>query len=243
MSLVVQKYNIFSDSLAVPLNCLAYWRNEKLVPNELDMYEGIPKITSIRIRIFQNRFLNCEDYDNSGVKYQAQMAAVIITTATQQLKIGLHLFPIMRFKRTDLPSEITLYIKDKEKNKTPVKLPANMALNLLNYLNGGKPGLNFTCMQFVDYLNGFAYDPNDPACLDKYILCPPSETTQLSPGDTVVFINENHRAVHLAIYLTNRLFLWHCGPTCLRISSFDDIMTCYSTKGITIARPKGEEQI
>lgn len=230
------KLDIQANTTEVPVNIYPYWECEKSVPGDLDFYKGMT-ITGVCIRIFRDRFLDCENPSNN-VKYQVQQSCVILQASEYnkryQFKVGLHLFPVLRFKKTQMPEEMKLYLKDNNGNKITIDLPPNMMTNLLRYLNDGRPNHDFTCMQFADFLKGVYEDSPDTLDLEKYTLSP-CFREKLLPGDLVIFKDEDYNPLHAAIYLRDNLYLWHCSSICLRVSTYEDILTCYSAKSAQIA--------
>lgn len=218
---------------------LTYWEGDKLVPEDLAFYAKAT-ISAVCIKVFQSQFLELTSAA-TGVLYKAQTAYVHLKCVDQegesQIKVGLHLFPIMRFKKEFLPSKIDFYIKDENKHKHSVELPTKMAQNLLCYLNQGKPNLQFTCAQFADFLNGIYTGQLEEEWSSKYVLVP-FDRNLLKTGDVVLFNGENDKPLHVAIYLRDNLYLWHSGGVCLMVSTYENIILCYSAKSANIAHPK-----
>lgn len=221
---VGRKYDIYPRTLDVPRDLWPYWNEESQIPNDVQFYGGA-RIAAISIRIFRERIFTIENPKN-GMKYQIQEAAVKAKTSDCDLfKIGLHLFPLRRFNKEDFPTTVNVYIKNSQGKKQSVKLPAEMASKLAQYLNEGRPNTDFTCVQFVHFLNG-VYDEREPSALNKYImrLC---DEKNLSPGDSVLFLNK-FSPCHAAIYLTGGLYLWHSANRCLRVSSYEEMKRVFS---------------
>ena len=218
------KYDICSRTLNVPGGLERYCYEGLQIPGDVQFY-GDVKISAISIRIFRERVFTIENPKN-GMKYQIQEAAVKAKTSDCDLfKIGLHLFPLRRFNKQNFPKTVNVYIKNSKGKKQSVKLPAEIASRLAQYLNEGRPNPAFTCVQFVHFLNG-VYDEKEPSALNKYSMLP-CEEQDLSPGDSVLFLNK-FSPCHAAIYLTGGLYLWHSANRCLRVSSYEEMKRVFS---------------
>lgn len=230
---ILTKIDIQSNTGNVPVSLLPYW-DGKLVSRKVNYYYEMSTFTRIAIRIFRDRVIEFPELNCS-----VQQASVIIEGSgpgnVRKMKIGMHLFPILRFNKTQILPEMSIYLKDRNKIKLPVELPEIMSKNLLRYLNEGKPYLEFNGMAFVNYLCGI--HDNSHRGLARYHLSP-CDRKELQSGDIVVFQTESSLAASVAVYLRDNLFLWHSGSTSLRVSSYEDIVKHFSATSVMTARKK-----
>lgn len=214
--------DIYSTDCGVDLNLAGYW-NGLPVPAELDFYEDIAQITDVEIEINQKIQLCCTA-NETGAKFQVTNTAVILKTANEILKIGLHLFPIMRVKRP-LP-DARIYLLDGHGERKSLPFAQDILKRLSKYLEAGKPDPNFCCYDFVDHLNGL---PHDSPITYKFS---PFDPNEIRPGESIVLHDANQTVVHAAFYIGEGLYLWHQGNTCLRISTLQEMENAYSSKGV-----------
>lgn len=229
MSAVRVKYDVFPKTAVIPAELGPYWTDKLVLSEGTDFYKR-GKIIQVSLKVFQDRHLELT-YPHGEMTYTTHVSYVkIITACGRQFKVGLHLFPLLKFGRKELPSQMVIYAKNADEEKVALELPASVTVKFLQYLNQGRPNLRFTCAQFADFING-VYNEKNNAFLYKYdlVACDPDN---LSPGDTVLFKDEKNEPIHVAIYLGRDIFLWHSSNRCLRVSSFLQIMTCYSARAM-----------
>lgn len=210
----------------VPSEIRSYYLNHELTPADKYFYGPSP-IKSVAIRIFSDKPLAHAGVDKS---YPIRRSSVILTTDTQVTKIGLHLFPVMRVKRP-LPL-VELHIKDKDGKITPLHLPEIQRRQLTEYLENGKPHLNFTGSEFLCFLFDL------PETLGSYNFTTlPFNLDEIVPGDAVVLYGHDNDYIHEALYLGMNLYLWHCDSSCVGISTYEEMVATYGVASVEMLRP------
>jgi hypothetical protein len=201
----------------------------ELVPESKDFYQLTSPIQKVSIRIFPHILLKRNDTSNVFA------STVILTTQTEIIKVGLHLFPVMRFKRA-LPS-VDLHLKDEQGKITPLNLPTSFLRRLSDYLEKGKPDLNFTAPQFATYIHNF------PSLYGiRTFTRLPFDPASINVGEEILLFSKENNFLHAALYLGEDLFLMHSGPTCLQISSFKEMVKCYNAARAEMLRPQQTER-
>lgn len=217
-----------TTSSFVPDHIRPYYCNEKLVPEDKDFYGTLSPIKKAAIRIFTDR--SVKRRGDICSHYTVRRSVVILTTDTEVVKIGLHLFPAMRIKRP-LPL-VEVHLKNKQGRKIALDLPEVILRQLTNYLVEGKPHSEFRCVEFLTYL--FDY----PEIYESYnFRSVPFNPSEIVPGDGIVLFGSQDQFLHQAMYLGKDLYLWHCGPTCICISSYREMMHAYHAVNSEILRP------
>ena len=206
------------DSL-IPGGMMPFFGKE-LPPENLDFYPGLLKIEKISLYIFKNEkcFSSFTNFIVPG-----KVSYIKIKTANENIKIGLHLFPTARFKQKQFPTDLSIYIIDSSGEKKTVELPKKMKEKFLNFLNEGKPTLNFTSLQFVNWMNG-VYSENIYEKLDAYMYSTPLVEEKLSVGDTILFINEG-KIARAILFIGQGLYFYHLESTCLKVGTLKDILS------------------
>lgn len=228
---VINRYRCLDGE--VPEELRLYWENLRIPSNELDFYKDIGVINRISILIFKEAFLECAHSD-TRVKAQFQRAVVQIETKDAQvMEVGLHLFPIMRIKRDDLPL-IEFYIKETDEKidedfekieKPSFELPYSMNRKLVKFLNEGLEYGDFTSLQFLNILN----DVKQDATIDIYKKELFVEQN-LNSGDSIALFKKSpsdKEPVQVAIYLGKGFYLFYGDLVCLRVASLEAMKTYY----------------
>lgn len=219
---------VYHTSKLIPDHLKPYFDNDFLVPEDKDFYKLTSPIERIAVRIFADKAIVSNSKNGF---FTTRSSVVILTTKTDIIKVNLHLFPVMRIKRPLPPVE--LHIKDSQGRKIPLNLPDTQLRQLSRYLSEGKPHLKFTCGEFRNFMYGF---PEFYGIYNFHRI--PFESHTICPGDGIILFGKNNEFLHSAIYIGNNLYLWHCGPTSLEVSFFNEMMNLYTASKAEILRPR-----
>ncbi len=218
------------DADLIPIDWQPYWRDPLSNPQPKVSLSTFAPL-NVAIKILKDQFIECTTSDTE-TKYSVIKTLVILTNEKEIFKLGLQTFPTVRID-SHLET-LSIYIKGSV--KIAVDLPRTISSKILKYLIEGKPpgSSRFTCFQFIDYINDLYID--DFVRLENYSRTPWTADEVLTGNSVILYHEEKH--IHAALYLGHDLYLWHCGPVCLRVSSFKEMLVCYPSTLVEIAIPK-----